>query len=87
VFVHGLQGHPVKTWTWIKDASLQPERRTPSPSGAQAKPARSLLIPRKDNRNLTAELPESNAAFSGPNDVFWPFDLLPNGCPDARILT
>ncbi|EHK20092.1 uncharacterized protein TRIVIDRAFT_48177, partial [Trichoderma virens Gv29-8] len=68
VFVHGLQGHPSKTWTYHK------------------KEKKKSFIHRMFQKLLKATThPEDNGTQFKP--VFWPADLLPNNCPDSRILT
>ena len=54
--MHGLQGHPYKTWA-----------------------------SRKGSRRSSSSVSSPSSA-SRPSTVFWPKDLLPTDCPDARIL-
>lgn len=100
--VHGLKGHPYKTW-----------RFTPSAEKAEKTPARSEggVLELKSSKRL--ELRNSlkawikgssskicldqgatdspRSTFSGTptakSSVFWPADLLPQLCKNARILT
>ncbi|CAH0025972.1 unnamed protein product, partial [Clonostachys rhizophaga] len=74
LFVHGLQGHPQKTWTYRQ------------PPDNQDKP----LPPWKKRLRWPRQEAQSTAHQSGAGkaaDVFWPRDLLPRQCPNARILT
>ncbi|KAH8657439.1 hypothetical protein BGZ60DRAFT_472219 [Tricladium varicosporioides] len=78
VFVHGLQGHPRKTWACRVDA----DAGAGSSSTRKRSPFRGLkgLVSRKKGTG-------SNENREIRNDVFWPLDLLPTDCPNARILT
>ncbi|KAK4082812.1 uncharacterized protein Triagg1_1702 [Trichoderma aggressivum f. europaeum] len=89
VFVHGLQGHPSKTWTYRPKTSdtLEPtgekdEKRSGIRRLAWKPPKAS---PTGGTRSTATSLPEEND--SQPGSVFWPADLLPDKCPDSRILT
>ncbi|PMD21888.1 hypothetical protein NA56DRAFT_645131 [Hyaloscypha hepaticicola] len=78
VFVHGLQGHPRKTWACQANADSSQEgsaRRKSSPF-----------------RGLKALISRKNAVDSGSSSrsdgkIFWPIDLLPEDCPNVRLLT
>jgi len=72
IFVHGLQGHPRRTWQFSAgvDNSLRP---------AQNRSLSSLLSFRKKAK-LETQLKE-------PATIFWPEDLLPADQGDIRILT
>ena len=78
VFVHGLQGHPRKTWT--RKVTEAPSARTSAgETGDEAQRSRRSSFPgRREPRNRERQR---------VNDVFWPADLLPLDCPQARILT
>jgi protein SERAC1 len=101
VFVAGLGGHPVRTWTYRSNTDL-PIR----PSTAKNGSVRSVL---RKNSNLNPALkstsklklnisteefdrppPQRQAQRSAqqpdPN-TFWPLDLLPESCPTVRVLT
>lgn len=66
ILVHGLQGHPRRTWT-----------KTLSPTSASSKGRWTRLL----------GLGRHDSVERYQREVFWPADLLPNDCPDARILT
>ncbi|KAL0632587.1 hypothetical protein Q9L58_008518 [Maublancomyces gigas] len=71
VFVHGLRGHPEKTWT--KELSSHPDNsRKLSTLWA------GMVKRRKVDKQTNIDV--------GRN-VFWPRDLLPGKVPDIRILT
>ncbi|KAL6831383.1 hypothetical protein J3E69DRAFT_379208 [Trichoderma sp. SZMC 28015] len=92
VFVHGLQGHPSKTWTYRPKT---PDSIEASTSTGEKEEKRKNILPKflksskvspTGNKQLDATtLPEDNDAQ--PKPIFWPADLLPNTCPDSRILT
>lgn len=97
VFVHGLQGHPRKTWTFY------PSSRSPSstpdtsslPEGTKRSKTRGLsrLLGHTRNREKTnTEAESSNTGQDKDNGVmangvFWPEDLLKEDLPKARIMT
>ena len=76
LFVHGLQGHPKKTW--------QVQRGPPprSKRGRRFSLNRSPGI-QQVNESDSARLQDEHV--SPP--TFWPEDLLPNSFPQARIMT
>jgi hypothetical protein len=82
VFVHGLQGHPSKTWTYH-----------PKATNAGGKTKRKSIIRRLANhlfrtsfstKNFTATPSLDNNTQLNP--IFWPIDLISKDCPDSRIL-
>lgn len=80
-FIHGLQGHPRKTWTY----------QTPHP------PENKLQIdPRKSKHGIRRKISsafgrskkaESSNTNPGAPEVYWPMDLLPYNFPNIRIFT
>ncbi|GAP85018.2 hypothetical protein SAMD00023353_3900570 [Rosellinia necatrix] len=97
VFVHGLQGHPWKTWACKakrREASL-PSYVTLEKRKWQARFKRSTSFRKgagqssKDSlqpKSVTSETSKGDPA-SPVDYVFWPRDLLPGECPEARIMT
>ncbi|CAG9982457.1 unnamed protein product [Clonostachys byssicola] len=99
VFVHGLHGHPYKSWT----KSIE-KRRPSSPAAAgkassnTGKDGRENLIRRALARlgrssSKTSPEPASQPSLSEVDDtesvleaLFWPADLLPLECPNSRVL-
>ncbi|KFY60649.1 hypothetical protein V496_05277 [Pseudogymnoascus sp. VKM F-4515 (FW-2607)] len=81
VFVHGLQGHPRRTWT----CKVQSKPPVATSEGSLV-PKNSL---RKGFRALLSHRGSSTENKNPPivSEVFWPLDLLPEDCGDARILT
>ncbi|KAI0199415.1 hypothetical protein F4808DRAFT_432407 [Astrocystis sublimbata] len=75
VFVHGLQGHPFKTWA--VDHQTYHEGKIPSTGKAKGGPGPERLLGRLFT--LTRARKEHSS-------VFWPADLLPTEFPTARIL-
>jgi hypothetical protein len=79
VFVHGLQGHPRKTWT--RKATPDPiEQSFEARSGSPHRRIRQLFL-RKRN------IDSGEAIKTEAVEVFWPLDLLPADCTNTRILT
>jgi hypothetical protein len=99
VIVHGLQGHPFKTWASNKtpNASSDPESSLHGLSRKRKTGHRYFL--RRVVSKVSTKHP-GEAASTGPdrsepsitnanNDavsVFWPGDLAPDDCPRSRIL-
>ena len=80
VFVHGLQGHPRRTWSCKANADSSEEgsgsaTRKTSPFRGFKK-----IISRK-------KAIESESWSRSDTEVFWPLDLLPEDCPNVRLLT
>ncbi|KAG4421365.1 hypothetical protein IFR04_005548 [Cadophora malorum] len=80
IFVHGLQGHARQTWACELNSyrNLRPPKET---SGG----SHHLNIRKLFSRKHSGSSQDSSESQSG--EVFWPLDLLPDDCPDARILT
>ncbi|KAL7941783.1 hypothetical protein V8C42DRAFT_167980 [Trichoderma barbatum] len=95
VFVHGLQGHPSKTWTY---RPKKPDTSEPSANASGKKVRRSAIgrVAAHLRRKLSKAVPTSSTELSSATlhngedtqlkPVFWPADLLPKECPDSRIL-
>ena len=87
VFVHGLQGHPRKTWTYYGPKASD----TSSNSGTDSAGRRKLSKLNPFSKRTASKTPGSEASGSSIDDigVFWPEDLLPqhSSCQNARILT
>ncbi|KAF5987678.1 hypothetical protein FBULB1_1835 [Fusarium bulbicola] len=95
LFVHGLGGHPRKTWTSSKRAGSTPELLSPSESSRKnlrknshkSALGRALSQLHRMTRNTTAEArPETLHNDADPAVVFWPVDLLSRDFADSRIL-
>jgi hypothetical protein len=82
VFVHGLQGHPMNTWTG-------------EPNGTSSKNLAPIERPEKKNKfklwskegKTSSKTRETTEAPPSRRPVFWPLDFLPEDCPSSRILT
>ncbi|KAE8423390.1 hypothetical protein BDV36DRAFT_133106 [Aspergillus pseudocaelatus] len=81
IFVHGLQGHPQKTWSAVKkeytDATTRKESK-------QEKTTFLGFLQRLSGaKEIHADCKEE------PESIFWPRDLLPQdeSCASARIMT
>lgn len=78
VFVHGLQGHPKRTWT----KHIGYESSKSEQTGIYKRRWRQRLSIRPKEGAGNEHLIEKRSS-----EVFWPADLLPRDCPSARILT
>ena len=87
MFVHGLFGHPYRTWAGnpSKPRSKSHLYRSPVkpfvPTSSANSPQSSLFPQQENRQNLVENVGEAETR------VFWPRDLLPNVVHDARILT
>lgn len=99
VFVHGLQGHPFRTWASTKPANLlSASGQTPVGQERQDR-LKSFLanLTRPGDRRLGAETPGGGSNHptmdakpprnAGLERWFWPRDSVPTACPEARVLT
>ena len=73
--MHGLQGHPRKTWTW-RDPEQKTRKSSQQRDSNHDRKSRNPFARRKATSELQSDV-----------EVFWPADLLPQDCPQARILT
>ncbi|GAW22599.1 hypothetical protein ANO14919_121390 [Xylariales sp. No.14919] len=93
VFVHGFGGHPMKSWQ--HDDRATPDIRPRADSFIRNRPLRRLLKRKRslDTTSLSiigAPITRNHTWHSEPNlspQLFWPRDLLPTACPEARIIT
>ncbi len=98
LIVHGLQGHPYKTWacnpTPKETASAAHSAREPEdrPKDGQSRSIR-RIIPRfaeklsiKGLTRSGEEPPNLPTRTEKCTSIFWPRDLLPEQCPRSRIL-
>lgn len=80
IFVHGLQGHPERTWRHGGGGSHKNHDATsPKLRGASV----TALLKKKWRKQVET----SPTSPRPPASVYWPKDLLPKLCPDARIMT
>lgn len=92
IFVHGIQGHPYRTWRAEKPSvpaqgsGAKRRSRTSSRFGAILKPFRPKEVKTQETATAFVGLDVVTGKLHD-SDVFWPQDLLPEKCPDARILT
>ncbi|KAK3322853.1 hypothetical protein B0H66DRAFT_215826 [Apodospora peruviana] len=96
VVVHGLQGHPFKTWACNTPPSLPRLASQPPPGEKRGKRnslrARILAPLRKSSPVLRPPGPAMTPVMTtatAPRSslfVYWPRDLLPKDCPRSRVL-
>ena len=101
LIIHGLQGNPYKTWACLKSPNPPPlpnshqvgaeEAGGNKPRGfirnvaLRLKRQPSEQAARKNDEEKSSHRP-AEAGDNKPSAVFWPADLLPDDCPNARIL-
>lgn len=96
MIVHGLHGHPYKTWVYKRETHDQQDVLEEDEDKRRKKQKIShRVIPlfrgsRSDNTDIEHQSSETLVNAQGSQDeescVFWPRDLLPSGCPKARVL-
>ncbi|KAF3023462.1 hypothetical protein E8E14_001444 [Neopestalotiopsis sp. 37M] len=100
VIVHGLQGHPFKTWASTKTPKVAPSAHQSSLEVSQddAKRGHASILRRisskisaRSSGKITSIESRSVTPLAGNanNDsapVYWPRDLAPQNCPKSRIL-
>jgi len=90
--VHGLQGHPYKTWACSRSSrGPSSSAAAESSSASQAKGRRRDAVRRAvagplRRLSTTPSFQSSSKQEKSPAPVFWPGDLLPTDCPNARIM-
>ena len=80
VFIHGLQGHPRSTWTKKVDVGTS----APTQASSAKRRWRQTLgfRPKQTTKDEQTSVPSQTSS-----EIFWPADLLPRDCSNARILT
>ncbi|KAI0103377.1 hypothetical protein GGR51DRAFT_573282 [Nemania sp. FL0031] len=93
VFIHGFGGHPVRSWQYDgRSASFSRPRTDPTTGGGSVKLLRKRTRSADKTRRLSLgsmgmrNLPWQDESNKAPV-IFWPRDLLPIACPEARIMT
>lgn len=101
VIVHGLQGHPFKTWASTKSPKVTSSDQS-SPEVSRNSNRSSSIVRRfvskaaaQSSAKLAADFPQTEPnhvepptenGVNRPATVFWPADLAPRECPKSRIL-
>ncbi|PVH68096.1 hypothetical protein DL98DRAFT_662333 [Cadophora sp. DSE1049] len=83
IFIHGLRGHPRRTWE-CATIPLSAE-----PSSANKPKRRSIFKLLKTSKSRGEKSPERHVPENSASaqTVYWPYDLIPAIIPNARILT
>ncbi|GES66730.1 PGAP1-like protein-domain-containing protein [Aspergillus terreus] len=88
VFVHGLRGHPRKTWEYVTPV----QRAVTRSAGAVPAKKKNWFNKLKLESSLRStvagphlRLADTNGPMDGYENVYWPADLLPSVVPNARI--
>ncbi|KAI6756124.1 hypothetical protein HG530_011860 [Fusarium avenaceum] len=103
IMVHGLKGHPYKTWRFTPSSKTTEKQPPPPPHQQSSKSQPSKRFQLRHSISSWIKEPstkQSNDSYStlsvaetildptAPStSVFWPADLLPEVCENARILT
>ncbi|KAF5229618.1 hypothetical protein FANTH_14127 [Fusarium anthophilum] len=102
IMVHGLKGHPYKTWRFMPSPGKAEKVSTHSDGGV-LKPKSSKRLELRNSLKTWIKGPPNkdcleqgvidsahsavSSASTAESSVFWPADLLPQLCKNARILT
>ncbi|KAL7933958.1 hypothetical protein V8C35DRAFT_44056 [Trichoderma chlorosporum] len=91
VFVHGLQGHPFKTWTYRPKTSDALESSALTGGKGEKRSVFNRMRWKSSKAKPLSDVQDEDSALSNGNEahpkpVFWPADLLPEKCPNSRIL-
>ncbi|KAF5702758.1 RGT2-Sensor of high external glucose concentration [Fusarium mundagurra] len=101
IMVHGLKGHPYKTWRFMPSEKAE-KASTPSDSGVLKPKSSKRLVFRNSFKTWIKGPPSKDCLDQGvieplrsvlsdtstaKSPVFWLADLLPQLCENARILT
>lgn len=84
ILVHGLQGHPKRTWLYT--SRTQDQRRDSSSRKRWKGALAELMSPKSGSSASVGNVGPSVASSSVDDGVYWPGDLLPPDCPNARIM-
>lgn len=99
MFVHGLQGHPHKTWTSDPKSAQKNSRQALFPLKVHKRDKTRALSPfrlfskhtrtksGRSNKEALDNVDEERNQEAEAKDVFWPGDLLKEDFPMARIMT
>lgn len=80
VLVHGLMGHPLHTWA---DGKISPVQLSGQLAGSEKKQRSFSRLFRGNKSRDSSPAPTEGTKTSG---CYWPFDLLPEAFPSARIM-
>jgi hypothetical protein len=80
IIIHGLQGHPLKTWLYTT-----PTKRSRL-SITRLFGRKKVTFKELVGEPTTAESTPSLDPTNNNNEIYWPADLLPVQCPQARIM-
>ncbi|KAI1608488.1 hypothetical protein EDD36DRAFT_423386 [Exophiala viscosa] len=85
-FVHGLKGHPLKTWRHSK-ASVVEKRMVTEPTSKKFKMSSILGRGRRHvHRGNSEDIPEARSLHNEAG-CYWPLDLLPVDFDNVRVFT
>ncbi|VUC32074.1 unnamed protein product [Clonostachys rosea] len=87
VIVHGLHGHPYKSWLRKPSNTIKSPQTSPEvQSGLRKLSWKSTKSTPADDDGKPVIKDTAGSLDDDPEPIFWPQDLLPDECPDARIL-
>lgn len=98
VIVHGLQGHPFKTWATKTPKGTRSGHESPSQTPRDVKRSHRNILGRIFSKVSTRSsqktsliepsniVPSAENASKNSTPVFWPRDLAPKDCPRSCIL-
>lgn len=87
VFVHGLQGHPRNTWTFVDESSSDPARSRSKSSLRICRLLRKIKGKRTTKSGCLSPLASTSTLALENEGLFWPKELLAVDFCNCRILT
>ncbi|WYZ37655.1 hypothetical protein EsH8_II_001161 [Colletotrichum jinshuiense] len=80
IFIHGLRGHPRRTW---ESDRVEDDVKAYSTTSRKRDSMKSLFT----KRSTSSSSQDNPQDASTPDKLFWPEDYLANDIPEARIWT
>ncbi|KFY28037.1 hypothetical protein V491_00670 [Pseudogymnoascus sp. VKM F-3775] len=84
IFIHGLRGHPRKTWSHIRSTSTAGRIKDTDTGTDKHKSIKALFGLKKSKKETDDKVQTSTPSLS---DIFWPEEYLATDLPQARIWT
>ncbi|KAJ6263594.1 hypothetical protein Dda_2162 [Drechslerella dactyloides] len=87
IFIHGLRGHPQRTWSHPRSTSTSTTGRNESTESTDARTDKRKSFMSFLRKKKGEEEENNQGQTSTPEDIFWPEEYLVPDLPQARIWT